>query len=69
MNYQNIITKNEDAVLTITINRPDKLNALNAQTISELGHAISDAQSDLSVRLVILTGAGEKAFELYAPKL
>lgn len=62
MNYKNIITKNEDSVLTITINRPDKLNALNAQTISELGHAITDAQVDATVRAVILTGAGEKAF-------
>lgn len=62
MNYQNIITGNENGILTITINRPDKLNALNAQTISELGHAIADAQTDATVRVVILTGAGEKAF-------
>lgn len=62
MNYQNIITSIENGVLTITINRPDKLNALNQQTISELGHAITDAQSDEEIRVVLLTGAGEKAF-------
>lgn len=62
MNYQNIITKNENAIFTITVNRPDKLNALNAQTLSELGHAISDAQRDSTIRVVIVTGAGEKAF-------
>ncbi|MEO8146430.1 MAG: enoyl-CoA hydratase-related protein [Bacteroidia bacterium] len=62
MNYQNIITKNENGILTITINRPEKLNALNAQTLSELGNAITDLQTDANVRVVILTGAGEKAF-------
>lgn len=62
MNYQNIVTVNENGVFTITINRPEKLNALNAQTISELGHAIEHAQVEATVRVVILTGAGEKAF-------
>ncbi|MBL7927580.1 MAG: enoyl-CoA hydratase/isomerase family protein [Bacteroidia bacterium] len=62
MNYQNILTEKDKQVLTITINRPEKLNALNAQTISELGNAIAKAQDDDDVRVVILTGAGEKAF-------
>lgn len=62
MTFQNIITKKENGILTIIINRPDKLNALNQQTISELDLAITDAQSDAAIRVVILTGAGEKAF-------
>jgi len=62
MNYQNILTSNENGVFTITINRPEKLNALNAATIAELGQAIDYAQTDAVVRVVILTGAGEKAF-------
>ncbi len=62
MNYHNINTNSENGIFTITINRPEKLNALNAATISELGQAIDSAQTDATVRVVILTGAGEKAF-------
>ncbi|MGI4738853.1 MAG: enoyl-CoA hydratase/isomerase family protein [Janthinobacterium lividum] len=49
-------------ILTITVNRPTKLNALNTATISELGVAIDQARTDAAVRGVILTGSGEKAF-------
>ncbi|RZJ86337.1 MAG: enoyl-CoA hydratase, partial [Hymenobacter sp.] len=49
-------------ILTITLNRPTKLNALNAATIDELGQAIDQAQADAAVRGVLLTGSGEKAF-------
>lgn len=46
----------------ITLNRPAKLNALNAQTITALGQALAQLRGDEAVRAIILTGAGEKAF-------
>ena len=49
-------------ILTITVNRPTKLNALNAATIGELGEAIEQARADAAVRGILLTGSGEKAF-------
>jgi enoyl-CoA hydratase len=49
-------------ILTLTLNRPSKLNALNAATITELGQAIDLARADGAVRGIILTGSGEKAF-------
>ena len=58
----NVRTENKDGVLIITIDRPKVLNALNAQTVQEIGQAFEAARTDDSVRAVILTGAGEKAF-------
>ncbi len=49
-------------ILMLTLNRPTKLNALNAATITELGQAIDHARADAAVRGIILTGSGEKAF-------
>ncbi|MDX1460380.1 MAG: enoyl-CoA hydratase-related protein [Xanthomonadales bacterium] len=57
-----LIENLEGAVLTLTINRPDKLNALNASVMNALGAAISTAASNDEVRCVVLTGAGDKAF-------
>jgi enoyl-CoA hydratase len=51
-----------DGIARITINRPDKLNALNATVIAELGDAVTRVETDAAVRAVILTGAGPKAF-------
>jgi enoyl-CoA hydratase len=51
-----------DGLALITVNRPEKLNALNQKVISELGEAFRMAREDASVKAVILTGAGEKAF-------
>ncbi|MEP6690086.1 MAG: enoyl-CoA hydratase-related protein [Gemmatimonadaceae bacterium] len=51
-----------DRIATLTVNRPDKLNALNDQTISELGEAIEQIARDPNIGGVILTGAGQKAF-------
>src|SRR3954464_6704804 len=51
-----------DGVCRITVNRPDKLNALNAIVIAELGDAVTRIETDSAVRGVILTGAGPKAF-------
>ena len=62
MSFENITTSNNDGLLTITINRPKVLNALNAQTIDELRQAFSAAREDDAVKCVIVTGSGEKAF-------
>lgn len=62
MNFDNILFENNDGVATITINRPKKLNALNKATIQELHEAFSEAQDDEDVKVIILTGSGEKAF-------
>ncbi len=62
MSYENVKTESKDGVLTITIDRPKVLNALNAQTVTEIGRAFDEAREDDSIRCVILTGAGEKAF-------
>ena len=51
-----------DGIARLTINRPDKLNALNATVIAELGDAVTRFETDAAVRGVILTGAGPKAF-------
>ena len=62
MTYETILIERAEAVATVTLNRPDKLNALNETMLRELGDAIAELDRDLSVRAVILTGAGEKAF-------
>ncbi len=62
MAYENILYEKRDAIAFITFNRPKVLNALNRQTILELKSALEDARDDAGVRVLILTGAGEKAF-------
>ncbi len=62
MNYNNILTQTENGIATITINRPSKLNALNKETIEELHSAFDTADNDTSVKVIIVTGSGEKAF-------
>lgn len=62
MGFANLLIENLGAVRRITVNRPDKLNALNAATLDELTRAFEDAGADVSVRVVILRGAGDKAF-------
>src|SRR5690242_8239955 len=62
MSYKNILITKENGVAVLTINRPDKLNALNIETISELNSALDSLDTDPSVRVLILTGSGEKAF-------
>jgi enoyl-CoA hydratase len=52
----------KNSVLVITINRPDKLNALNKQTIEELHEVLVEAENQSEIRAIILTGAGQKAF-------
>ncbi|PCI09493.1 MAG: enoyl-CoA hydratase [Flavobacteriaceae bacterium] len=62
MTYQNIVLNQVDKILTITINRPNQLNALNMATIQELHHAFSEADLDKNIRAIIITGSGTKAF-------
>lgn len=62
MNYKNLLISTDGNIQKITINRPEKLNALNREVISELSDAMTAAENDNSIRAIILTGAGEKAF-------
>jgi enoyl-CoA hydratase len=60
--YERLIVTDKGRTRTITINRPEKLNALDKQVLSELAAAVAGARLDDNVRAVIITGAGEKAF-------
>jgi enoyl-CoA hydratase len=62
MAFRNLTLDDRGAVRRITINRPEKLNALNRETISELDSAFQQAKHDASVRVIVLAGSGEKAF-------
>jgi enoyl-CoA hydratase len=62
MTFENILTEKDDSIFIITINRPDKLNALNKNTIHEIGLAVKAAEGDVTVRVIVLTGSGSKAF-------
>jgi len=63
MSYNNIRLETDAAgIAVVTVNRPDKLNALNRDTMEELGDAFASARTDAAIRAVIVTGAGEKAF-------
>jgi len=62
MAYENLLFDVEDGIAVLTFNRPKVLNALNAATIAELGDAVARVEADRSIRGLVLTGAGEKAF-------
>lgn len=62
MGYEKILYEVKDQIARITFNRPNVLNALNRKTIEELGEVLNAARADNSVRVLILTGSGEKAF-------
>ncbi len=63
MTYQNIILEHaEPGIYVLTVNRPQALNALNAATLEELAAALARVGGDRAARVVLLTGAGEKAF-------
>lgn len=60
--FETILTATENGICTITINRPDKMNALNALVFQELNKALDMIEADGSIRSVIITGSGQKAF-------
>jgi len=62
MNYNNILVKTEERIAVLTINRPNQLNALNSETIAELGAAFKTLEADTNIKAIIVTGSGEKAF-------
>ena len=62
MTFENILVEKKNAIAYVTVNRPKVLNALNMATMDELRAAFHDIKSDAAIRVVILTGAGEKAF-------
>ncbi len=62
MSYRNLLYEKKEGIVRLTINRPEKLNALNRETIQEIDAAITAFQEDGEARALILTGAGNKAF-------
>ncbi len=62
MELKYIIYEKSEAIATITLNRPEALNAFSKEVIEEVLQAVEDAKNDENVRVVVLTGAGEKAF-------
>ena len=62
MNYNNLIIEHDGNFATLTINRPNKLNALNRETIQELHEAFKELDIEKETKVIILTGSGEKAF-------
>ncbi len=62
MEFNNLTVEISQPIATVTVNRPNVLNALNLETVGELGTAFSMLEADPNVRAIIMTGAGEKAF-------
>src|SRR5438309_6995672 len=62
MGYENILYEKKDGIAYITFNRPKVLNALNRRTVEDLQQGLLDARDEQAVRVLIITGAGEKAF-------
>jgi enoyl-CoA hydratase len=62
MAYENLLVERDEAVLAVTIDRPKVLNALNTPTLEELSRAIEEAAADEAVRVVTITGSGDRAF-------
>lgn len=62
MNYQTLLVSLENNIFTITINRPEKLNALNKTVFDELNLALDEVYANSEIKSVIITGAGTKAF-------
>ncbi len=60
--FENILLERRGRIALITINRPDKLNALNIKTREEMANALDELRNDQEIRVVVITGAGEKSF-------
>lgn len=62
MSYEHILAEVEDGVAILTLNRPDKLNAMNRKLVGELHQAVKQAEADDAIGCIVITGAGERAF-------
>lgn len=62
MSYQTLLTQLENGIFTVTINRPDKLNALNKDVFTDLDNLFDEIYNNNQIQSVIITGAGNKAF-------
>ena len=62
MTFENLLLERDGPVAIVTLNRPQVLNALNSQTLSELASVMAELKADDGVRAIVLTGAGEKSF-------
>jgi len=62
MAYEHLLVEMEDGVAILTLNRPEKLNAMNRKLGQELHHAVKQAESDNAIGCIVITGAGERAF-------
>ena len=60
--YKTLLTSLEHGIFTVTLNRPDKMNALNRDVMSDLNAVLNEMESNPEIRAAILTGAGQKAF-------
>ena len=59
--YENILFEKKDGVAYLTLNRPDRLNALNSAVLKELDEALAEIDGDAEIRVLVVKGAGEKA--------
>ena len=62
MAYSTLLTSLDNHIFTVTINRPDKLNALNREVMNDLNHVLDEIESNNDIKAAILTGAGQKGF-------
>jgi enoyl-CoA hydratase len=62
MAYEHILVDVEDGAAILTLNRPEKLNAMNRRLQQELHHAVKQAEADAAIGCIVITGAGERAF-------
>ena len=62
MSYETLLTSLDNNIFTVTINRPDKLNAINAQVMTDLDSVLNEIISNEEIKSVIITGAGQKGF-------
>ena len=62
MPFDKLLIQDREAIRVIAVNRPDKLNALNYETLAQLRQAFAEAETDTAIRVVVLTGSGPKAF-------
>ena len=62
MKFENVLVEKKESVALVSVDRPNKLNALNRHTIEELHMALEDLDADPHIRAIVLRGSGPKAF-------